>query len=285
MTQRPAFLSRSRMNESAQPDSRNIRCQSLAQYAQGAPWRLTHLHDLQRNLLVWITRGQGRVIVNGVRRGVGTHNALFLPAGTLFAIDLGAQGFAQVVESPAGLTGRLPQTSVHLRVRDSLAQAELTAEMEAMQRELSRERPLMQDALEAHVGLIAVWIARQQATGSSDIPRDTAAQRLVRQFSRLVVRDFRTDRPMADYATALDVTPTHLSRVCRECCGKTAADMLTERRLNEARVLLATPDPTIQDVARNLGFNSPAYFTRFIQTHTGKTPSALRKLSLGTSTR
>ncbi|WP_372837121.1 helix-turn-helix transcriptional regulator [Puniceibacterium confluentis] len=283
MSQKPAFLSRSRMNEGAPRDRRDIRCQSLIQYAQGAPWRLNHLHDLSRNLLIWITRGQGRVIVNGVRRGIGTHNALFLPAGTLFAIDLGPQGFAQVVESPAGLTGRLPQTPVHLRVRDSLAQAELTAEIEAMQREITRGRSLMQDALEAHVCLIAVWIARQQAEGSSDAPRDTAAQRLVRQFARQVVRDFRSDRPMAGYAAALEVTPTHLTRVCRDCCGKTAAEILTERRLYEARILLAAPAPAIQDVARALGFHSPAYFTRFIQTHTGQTPSALRKLSLGSN--
>ncbi len=194
---------------------------------------------------------------------------------------LGRRDLRRLSKAPLAPPDRLPQTALHLRVRDSLAQAELTAEMEAMQREISRERPLMQDALEAHVGLIAVWIARQQASGSSDAPRDTAAQRLVKQFSRLVVRDFRTDLPMADYATALDVTPTHLTRVCRECCGKTAAEILTERRLYEARILLAAPDPTIQDVARDLGFHSPAYFTRFIHTHTGQTPSALRKLSLG----
>ncbi len=283
MSQKPAFLSTSRMNAEAPQDTRNIRCQSLIQFGQGAPWRLSHLHDLPRNLLIWITRGQGRVIVNGVRRGIGTHNALFLPAGTLFAIDIGAQSFAQAVESPAGLTGRLPRGPVHLRVRDSLAQAELTAEMEAMQREISRGRPLTQDALEAHVRLIAVWIARQQDAGSSDTPRDNAAQRLARQFARLVVRDFRSDRPMSDYAAALDVTPTHLTRVCRDCCGKTAAEILTERRLYEARVLLAAPDPAIQDVARDLGFHSPAYFTRFIQAHTGQTPSALRRLSLGAS--
>lgn len=276
MSSKPAFLRTPGLINS---DPRDIRCQSLAQLAPGAPWRLTHLHDRSRHLLIWITRGQGRVIINGVRRGIGTHNALFLPAGTLFAIDTGPQGFAQVVDSPPGLTGRLPRVPHHLRIRDSLAQAEITGHIEAMQRELSRDRPLMQDALEAQVRLIAVWLQRQLAEGTRDAPRETAANRLVQRFSQLLVRDFRTDRPMASYAEALDVTPTHLTRVCRAACGKTAADMLTERRLYEARVLLSQPRPAIQDIARDLGFHSAAYFTRFIQTHTGKSPSALRTSS------
>jgi len=30
------------------------------------------------------------------------------------------------------------------------------------------------------------------------------------------------------------------------------------------------------DIAKQLGFSTPAYFTRFIKTHTGATPSELR---------
>ena len=104
----------------------------------------------------------------------------------------------------------------------------------------------------------------------------TAAQRLARRYAQALTRDFRTAQPMAAYADALDVTPTHLSRICRQCCGKTAADLLTERKLHAARVALESPRPPVQDVAKSLGFSSAAYFTRFIQTHTGKSPSQLR---------
>jgi len=278
MSAPPAFLQKpGRINS----DPRDIHAATLAHYTGGATWKITQLHDRPRNLLIWVTRGQGRVVLNGVRRGIGTHNALFVPAGTLFALDLGAQGLAQVVDSPPGLTGRLPTKPVHLRIREGLAQAELTGHIEAMQREISQNRPLIQDALEGYVRLIAVWLRRQQQAGTIDAPRETASHRLAVRFAQLLVRDFRSDRSMADYAEELDVTPTHLSRVCRAACGKTAADMLTERRLYEARLLLARPQPSIQEVAASLGFHSPAYFTRFIQTHTGHTPSGLRRAALG----
>ncbi|MCH2095326.1 MAG: AraC family transcriptional regulator [Rhodobacteraceae bacterium] len=280
MSDAPSFL----RHGSARASERNaawlsgtIACQSIAQVSKGEPWRLLLLHDRPTHALIWITRGQGRVILNGVRRGVGAHNALVIPAGTLFSLELGPQALGQVIESPAGLTGRMPRDPMHLRVRDALAQAELTAELEAMQREISQNRPLVQEALTARLGLISVWVQRQFGAGSADTPRETAGQRLARRFSERVAREFRSDKAMGAYAEDLEVTPTHLTRICRECCGKTAADILTERRVYEARLLLSQPGPAIKDVARHLGFHSAAYFTRFMQQHTGLTPTLLRR--------
>ena len=81
---------------------------------------------------------------------------------------------------------------------------------------------------------------------------------------------------MATYAEALDVTPTHLSRAVKAATGKTAADILTERVVHAARDLLMTSNHSAQDIARHLGFGSAAYFTRYIQQHTGLPPSKLR---------
>ncbi len=256
--------------------ARHVRCRSYALAAQGAAWRYTLLHDRTDNLLLWVTRGQGRVIVNGIRRGLSMHNALYLPAGTLFSFDLPLGVQALLVESPAGLTGRLPREALHLRVRDSLAQAELTATIDAISRELREDRPYLQDALEAHVRLIAVWLQRQQAGGAADRPPETASQRLVRRYAQAITRGFRAPQSMGDHAALLDVTPTHLSRVCRQACGKTAAEMLVERKLHAARTELEAPSPAIRKVAEGLGFASAAYFTRFVQSHTGSTPSQLR---------
>jgi AraC family transcriptional activator of pobA len=273
---KPAFLSKP-MPPAPKKVTGPIVCGSYGLLAQSAPWRFSLLHDSPDNLLLWVTKGQGRVIVNGVRRGISMHNALFLPAGTLFSIDLPHGVQALVVQSPAALTSRLPQDPMLLRVRDSFAQAEITGEIDAMSRELTQRRPHFQDALEAHVRLLAVWLQRQVAAGTLDAPKETAGQRLVRRFSQAVSREFRTAAPMGQYAETLDVTPTHLTRVCRQACGKTAADILSERKLHAAYLELSAPKPAVQDIAKGLGFSSPAYFSRFIQNHAGKSPSALRK--------
>ena len=74
----------------------------------------------------------------------------------------------------------------------------------------------------------------------------------------------------------LDVTPTHLSRPAKAACGRSAAEMLTERVGYAARDMLSEPEPPVGEVAEALGFNSAAYFSRFVQTHTGATPTDLR---------
>lgn len=272
---RPGFL-RNPMPPAPARASGPVRCGSFGPELQAAPWKYMLQHDREEDCLLWITRGQGRVTINGLRRGVSMHHAIFLPAGTLFAVDLQQGTQALFIHAPRGLVPRMPQEPLLLRVRDGLAQAELTGEIDAMARETLRARPLMTEALEARLHLIAVWLHRQVQSGAAEAPEETAALRLVRRYARTVVRDFRSAAPMARHAEALGVTATHLSRVCRQCCGKTAADLLTERKLHAARRALESPRPPVQEIARGLGFASPAYFTRFIQAHTGLTPSALR---------
>jgi len=82
---------------------------------------------------------------------------------------------------------------------------------------------------------------------------------------------------MAAYADELGVTSTHLTRAVKSATGKTAADLLTERVLHAGRSLLGETAQPAKDIARHLGFGSAAYFTRFIQHHTGLPPSKLRQ--------
>ena len=259
--------------------SQRIRIMTLPHWADGAAWRWTLQHDLSTHALIWITRGQGRGIIEGRRCGIGVHNALALPAGALHALDLAPQSYGLMVLIPTGSPILMPDEPQHLRIRDAQAQAELSGILDALNREQTANRVFADEAMVAQGHLLTVWLRR--AMIAQDAPADgpTAAAHLVSAFSALVARDFRTGRPMADYAKALGVTPTHLTRCCRACCGLTAADILTERTVHAAREALEFGTQPIQNIASQLGFNSAAYFSRFILQNTGHTPSELRKNS------
>ncbi|QIE44359.1 helix-turn-helix transcriptional regulator [Pseudohalocynthiibacter aestuariivivens] len=249
---------------------------SLAQWMHGAPWRLALQHALQRHALVWVTRGQARVTVDGIRRGVGVHNALAIPAGTLFSLELGPQCFGLVCLIPPGGPTLMPDRPQHLRIREVHTQMELTALLDAMQRESNHPRDFSDEALGAHAQLMTVWLRRAMIAHEAP-DRPNAAHRLVAAYAAMVARDYQSPMLMADYARDLGVTPTHLTRSCRQCCGLTAAEILTQRSLHAARVMLEDGGDSIRHVAVQLGFRSAAYFSRFILHHTGQTPSALRK--------
>jgi AraC family transcriptional activator of pobA len=99
----------------------------------------------------------------------------------------------------------------------------------------------------------------------------------VARFTALLETEFRSGAGVGDMAAALGVTPTHLTRCCRAACGRSAIDLLQDRRIFEARRLLAETDLPVGRVGESLGFTSAAYFTRAFQHMTGVTPSAFRR--------
>ncbi len=253
-----------------------IRVETLAGLTKGAPWLLEQLHVRTHHILLWTTRGQGRVLLHGLRRGFGAHNAIFVPAGKLLAFELGlqVQGLAMLIPDDGRVT--LPDRAQHLRLQDGTEQAEFTAILDALRRELHDQRPFMAEALNAHARLLSVALRRDlQEAGPP--PPTRASERIVRRFCDILAAEYTNGHPMAWYADQLDITPTHLTRVCRQAAGLTAAEMLSQMTQHRARSLLLDSDLPINRVADSLGFGSAAYFTRFCQQHFGAAPSQVRK--------
>ncbi|WP_299653306.1 AraC family transcriptional regulator [uncultured Tateyamaria sp.] len=254
-----------------------IEIKPLSHVTAGQDWRLSLAHDRPEHVIIWVTRGQGRLLLNGTRRGVGTHNALTIPPRTLFSLELGRQGSGMMALIPDGTEIRLPTGPRQLRVREVTSITELTGIFEAAQREMTQGRALAQDAIDAHMALMSVWLRRQISQPDHLPIAMNAAARLSARFCERVTRQHADGLTMADHAAALNVTATHLTRACKAATGRTAADLLTERILYAARAALVETNVPAQDIARHLGFGSAAYFTRFMQQHTGQTPTALRK--------
>ena len=162
-------------------------------------------------------------------------------------------------------------------MRDAAPQNELSGILDNIQREMDAQRPAHQRAARHHLGLLGVWLERQVDVAQAEDSRPDAARRLVARYTELLERDYASGRSVADYADALGVTPTHLTRVCNQTCARAASELLHDRVLFEARRLLSDTELPVNRIAISLGFTSPAYFTRAFQMRTGKTPTAFRK--------
>ena len=250
---------------------------SFGQWTAGEDWRVQLAHDASDYTLLWTTRGQGRILLNGAQAGLGTHNAIAIPPNEVFAFDPGRQGIGFVALVAADHGFALPEKPRHLRLRETGAISEMTVLFETAMREFSTGRPLAQSALDAHMTLVSVWWQRQIALPDHLPTAPNAAARLAQRLTSLMSQPENLGLNVADYATRLSVTPTHLSRACKASTGRTAADLIAEYNLHSARRALTETDASVQDIARHLGFGSAAYFTRFVQTKTGQTPTHLRK--------
>jgi len=251
----------------------------LPRFGRGGRWRTEAMRSYSQPVLIWFTRGQGRITLAGATRGYGAHNAIFLPPDTMHGFEMSGQVFGSVVYFPKEYDQSLPREPLHLRFREAQQQAELTSLVENLQRETVSDLVGRDRALLNYGGLLAVWLERQAVSQPEAELNPDTARRMAAAYVALVERDFHTGKSVNEYAADLGVTPTHLSRVCNNACGRPASVLLADRVFFEARLkLLETPMP-VKTIARELGFGSAAYFTRAFQKNTGQTPTCFRKNS------
>lgn len=133
-------------------------------------------------------------------------------------------------------------------------------------------------ALQSAVGLLLVSLARAMQARAPEVK--AVQGRMISQFARFrteVERRFRHHESLDTYGRAVGMTPTHLNRVCRAVVGKSALKVLHDRLVIEAKRDLAYSSMAVSEIAVILGFNDPAYFTRFFARETGQSPSAYRR--------
>lgn len=85
---------------------------------------------------------------------------------------------------------------------------------------------------------------------------------------------FRELHLAADYAELLGCSVRTLSRAAQDATGHGVRELISERRLLEARRLLGGAQWDARAVAVHLGFTDPANFGRFFRDRTGLTPAA-----------
>lgn len=254
-----------------------FRLVAIPRLAAGGRWRVEAMRALSEPCFLWFTKGQGRITLAGQTRGYTAHNGIFIPAGVMHGFEVGPQVFGTAVFFGRDTGVSLPKEPLHLRIREVHAQQELNVTLDCIQRELDADTVGHERAALAHLGLLGVWIERQAAKASAEAPKPDAARKLVARFTEVMEKGFRSGAGVGEMAAELGVTATHLTRCCRQTCGRSAIDLLQDRRIFEARKLLAETALPINRIGASLGFASAAYFTRAFQHRTGNSPTAFRR--------
>ena len=254
-----------------------FRLVAIPRLAAGGRWRVEAMRSLSEACFLWFTKGQGRITLAGATRGYTAHNGIFIPPGVMHGFEVGSQVFGTAVFFGKDCPVELPKTPLHLRIREVHAQQELNVTLDCIQREIDSHVAGHDRAALHHLGLLGVWLERQALKAQADTPLPDAARRLVARYTLLLEQQFRSGSGVSDMATTLGVTATHLTRCCRLCCGRSAIELLQDRRIFEARKLLSETSTKVNQISQALGFASPAYFTRAFQHRTGSSPTAFRR--------
>ena len=86
-----------------------------------------------------------------------------------------------------------------------------------------------------------------------------------------------SDFSVEDLATQMGVSRVQLYRKVKAQTGRTPVDIIRLSRLNRSKVLLQTTDFSVSEIAYQVGFTAPSYFTKCFKEEFGMLPGDTRK--------
>jgi AraC family transcriptional activator of pobA len=96
---------------------------------------------------------------------------------------------------------------------------------------------------------------------------------VVESFNELIEKNFSQHRSVQFYADALHIHPNHLNFLVRKYTGLTAKETIINHILTEAKMLLHSSSRTIKEIAYELGFDDPTYFSSFFKRNVKLSPA------------
>ena len=109
---------------------------------------------------------------------------------------------------------------------------------------------------------------------------NSAQNKILQQFKLLVDDNFLDKTQVTEYADMIYITPGHLNDTIKSITGKTAKQIIDQKRITEAKRLLFWGELSVKQIASHLNFEDDAYFNRFFKKHTGQPPALFQRNSL-----
>jgi len=97
------------------------------------------------------------------------------------------------------------------------------------------------------------------------------------RFANLVGQHYQTRRDVQFYADQIFITRTHLTRTIKEVYLKNPKQIIEDKIISEAKILLLKSEYSINQVMTELKFEDQPTFTKFFKKKTGFSPNAYRK--------
>lgn len=151
---------------------------------------------------------------------------------------------------------------------------EWTERVATLARELDERADGYREAVLAHLTLLLVGVSRLAA----DVVDNLRLNRepLLAEVFAVIERRYPEALSLRDVAREVNVSAGHLTTTVRLRTGRTVQDWIVDRRMVQARRLLASTRLPVGEIGRRVGYPDPGYFARvFGRTH-GMSPGRWR---------
>jgi AraC family transcriptional regulator, transcriptional activator of pobA len=244
---------------------------------------------------LWFTTGQGTLVIDSTTYPVKPNAIYCYSPGRVrtYQLDENAKGY-RIVFSPDFLyVGNVQslvssvldvfdaRMSVPVVEADPEMQGELTELVFKMQKEFANYYLLRSEILSGFLNILMIHYSRKLQSAVPD-PVYTREVELVRRFKVLLKQHFISKKIVADYASALCVTPNYLNRTIKRVTGLTASYHIQQQIILEAKRQAIHANASMKEIAYYLGFDNLAHFSKYFKNNTGMSFTNFKR-SLGNS--
>ncbi|KFF06646.1 helix-turn-helix domain-containing protein [Flavobacterium reichenbachii] len=150
--------------------------------------------------------------------------------------------------------------------------------------EINSDYAFKYDVLRNLVFEIIHLALKTQTVTTSLYSKSNATIRISSLFLELLERQFPIEsisqqvnfRSPSDYASQLNVHVNHLNKALKETTGKTTSQIISERIVQEAMILLKQTNWNINEIAWCLGFEELSHFINFFKKNVQVSPKTYR---------
>ncbi|MFC4301839.1 response regulator [Cohnella boryungensis] len=119
------------------------------------------------------------------------------------------------------------------------------------------------------------WIVGMYGTAMDymRLHRQTKSGKVAETAKQLIDEQYRdSELKVETIAQQVYINPSYLRGVFKKMHGLTVGDYITQKRMEQARALLAEGAFKLADIAERVGYNDPAYFSRAFKKYYGYSP-------------
>jgi AraC family transcriptional activator of pobA len=269
-------------------DERTIHIETIASRSKLHQWTIhPHRHrDLHQILL--LQRGGVAAAIDARNVYLRSPAALVVPPGSVhsfrfkpdtagFVISFGFGLARELAGTTATLLDFLQRPTLCLLDRPALRATDLEQLARMLMREFSRSAAGRDMALHGLLAALLCNLLRLTREANADLDGATTEDHeIVARYRRVLEDSYRDHLEISFYAAKLGISATLLRRACRIAAGQSPVAIAHQRLLVEAERQLRYTSMTINQIAYFLGFDDPAYFSRFFAQRMRMSPKAFR---------
>ena len=248
-----------------------------------------HSHPGKLQLIV-ATQGRCTASIEESNHSLEAPCVLYIPGGTVHSLRFDANSTGWVITASEQIysfnaqrleasyfSPLLQSTAIKsLKQKHSLIE-KINWLMAELYREYNDQHTARNASMEALLKLILISLSREITDANKSVFVTTRKQNTFYRFNKLVEKNYRQHQKVSWYAQQLQMSAPQLNVICQKFSTITAHEILQQRVLLEAKRLLIYTAASALQISLELGFEDPAYFSRFFKQKTRQTPINYRK--------